>query len=379
MKSMRPDRREFLRALGQCAGAACLGCGLGAFPRAASGDPTPRFKRQVDHYTQLPGKKIQCFVCPLHCVLEDGETCFCRTRTNVGGKLFTRAYDNPCILQVDPIEKLPLNHFRPGTNTLTLGTGGCNVRCLYCQNWQQSQKKPDELKTFKLTAREAVAAARRQKVDAIAFGYTEPVAFLEYAKDIAVLAKKARLNVVVSTAAFVDPDPLLEFAQDVDAFVVTLKGFDEEFYHRVLGIQLAPVLTAIEAVKKRSKCWLELVNLIVPTYNDDLEKIRAMVGWVRERLGDEVPIHFARFVPKYRLANLPRTPVQTLEAACAAGRAAGLRYVYTSNIAPHEGCNTSCDQCGTTVVQRLGFKVLSNELKRGVCPTCHQKLPGVWC
>ena len=135
----RLDRREFLGTLGQCAGAACLGCGLGMFAEPAFGE-SHRFTREVDYYTQLPGRKIQCFVCPLHCVLEDGETCFCRTRTNVGGQLFTRAYNNPCVLRVDPIEKLPLNHFRPGTKTLTLGTGGCNVRCLYCQNWQQSQK-----------------------------------------------------------------------------------------------------------------------------------------------------------------------------------------------------------------------------------------------
>jgi pyruvate formate lyase activating enzyme len=378
MPSARLDRREFLAAVGKCAGAAYLGCSLGALPPRAFGEATPKLTREVDHYVQLPGKKIQCFVCPLYCILQNGETCFCRTRTNVGGKLFTRAYNNPCILRVDPIEKLPLNHFRPGSRTLTLGTGGCNVRCLYCQNWQQSQKKPDELKTFDLTARDAVAAARKKKVDTIAFSYTEPVAFLEYAKDIAIQAKKARLNVVVATAAFVEPDPLVEFAQHVDAFVVTLKGFSEEFYHRALGIELAPVLTAIQTLKDRTDCWLELSNLIVPTYNDDLDEIRSMVRWVHDNLGDDVPMHFARFVPTYRLANLPRTPVQTLEAACEIGRQAGLRYVYTSNIAPHEGCNTVCAHCGATVIERLGFKILSNDLKRSVCPKCHERLPGVW-
>lgn len=379
MASARPDRREFLARAGQCAGAACLSCGLGTFVGQAYGGPSPRFTREVDHYTQLPGNRIKCFVCPLHCELNDGETCFCRTRTNVGGKLFTRAYENPCLLRVDPIEKLPLNHFYPGSSALTIATGGCNVRCLYCQNWQHSQKKPDELKTFELTPRDAVALARKKKVKTIAFGYTEPVAFMEYARDIAVLAKRARLKVAVATAAFVDPDPLLDLARYVDAFVVALKGFNEDFYHRVLGIQLAPVLTAIETLAKRSNCWLELVNLLVPTYNDDPEQIRAMVAWIHSHVGDDVPVHFERFVPEYRLANLPRTPVQTLEAACAAGRAAGLRYVYTSNIAPHEGCNTMCASCQTTVIERLGFKVLSNGLKRGVCPECRQKLPGVWC
>ena len=141
---------------------------------------------------------------------------------------------------------------------------------------------------------------------------------------------------------------------------------------------MAPVLTAIETIKQRSKCWLELTNLVVPTYNDNLEEIEAMSRWVREHLGAEVPLHFGRFVPKYRLTNLPRTPVQTLEAACAVAREVGLRYVYTSNLAPHEGTNTLCANCGATVIERLGFKVLSDRLKRGVCPECHKKLPGVW-
>jgi len=372
------DRREFMAALGKCAGAACLcgGAAWGAGPAPA--DSKLKFTREVDHYVRRPGKQIQCFVCPLDCILNDGETCFCRTRTNVGGRLYTRAYNNPCVLRIDPIEKLPLNHFRPGSKTLTLGTGGCNVRCLYCQNWEQSQKMPDQVKSFKLTPREVIAAAKKKKVDTIAFGYTEPVAFLEYALDIAILAKKARLKVVAATAAFVKPEPLCEFAKYVDAFVVTLKGFSEEFYYRSLGIQLAPVLAAIKTIKHETKAWLELTNLVVPTYNDAPEDIRGMVKWVRDELGDEVPMHFARFVPTYRLSNLPRTPVQTLEQACEFGRDAGLKYVYTSNLAPHEGSNTRCANCGAVCIDRLGFKVLSNNLKRGACPECRQKLPGVW-
>lgn len=371
------DRRAFLAALGRCAGCACLTGSVHALAAAPADDPAA-LTREIDHYKQLPDNKIQCTVCPLNCELAEGQTCFCRTRTNVGGKLYTRAYDNPCILRFDPIEKLPLNHFRPGTKTLTIGVGGCNMRCLYCQNWQQSQRLPDKLKTFKLTAREAVAAARKKKVDTIALSYTEPIAFLEYARDIAVAAKRARLKVVVATALFVNPEPLLELARYVDAFAVSLKGFDEEFYKRVLGVSLAPVLTALKTLKQRSRCWLEIVNLIVPTYNDNPEQVGRMVKWIHEELGDDVPLHLARFVPSYRLTDLPRTPVQTLEAAVATARQAGLRYVYTSNIAPHEDTNTRCANCATPVIQRLGFKVLENKLKRGVCPECRRKLAGVW-
>ncbi len=365
--------------MGRLAGGACLACGLGGrIGRVLAAGPSAKLTREVDFYESLPNDRIQCFVCPLDCVLDDGETCFCRTRTNVGGRLFSRAYSNPCILRVDPIEKVPLNHFRPGTKALSIGVGGCNVRCLYCQNWQHSQKVPDQLKTFDLTPEQAVAAAKKKGLDTIAFTYTEPVAFLEYAKDIAKLAKKARLKVVAATAAFVRTKPLLDFAKYVDAFAIALKGFDEDFYYRSLGIHLEPVLDAIKTVKKRSRCWVELVNLVVPTYNDDPETIRKMVRWIRKHVGGNVPLHFARFVPMYRLTNLPRTPVQTLEAACTAARDAGLRYVYTSNIAPHEGNNTVCASCHKPVIHRLGFKILKNKLTKGVCHNCRKKLPGVW-
>jgi pyruvate formate lyase activating enzyme len=374
------DRRAFLSTLGRCAGGACLACALGRGLPEARADELKSLdcKRQIDFYERLPEKRIQCFVCPLNCVLNDGETCFCRTRTNVGGTLYTRAYNNPCILREDPIEKVPLNHYLPGSQTLSIGVGGCNLRCLYCQNYEQSQKMPDELKVFDLTPDAAVAAAKKKNLEIIAFTYTEAVAFLEYAKDVAKAAKKANLKVVVATAAFVQPKPLLDFAKYVDAFAVSLKGFNEEFYYRVCGVHFDPILEAIKAIKKHTKCWLEIVNLVVPTYNDDAGETAKMVRWIRQNVGGNVPVHFARFVPMYQLTNLPRTPVQTLEAACAAAKAAGLRYVYTSNIAPHEGTNTFCADCKKPVIQRLGFKIVQNDLKKGVCPHCKKKLPGVW-
>ena len=236
-------RREFLTALG---GAACVGCSLTS--RAHAGLP----RREVDYYDQLANNQIQCHVCPIHCVLSEGDTCFCRTRTNVGGRLFTTAYDNPCILRIDPIEKMPLHHFHPGSKTLTLGLGGCNLRCLYCQNWEQSQSKPHQLKTFALDAGQVVDAAKRKGLSTIAFSYTEPVAFLEWARDVAEAAKRAGLKVVVATAASVNVEPLLDFAQYVDAFAVSLKGFDDDFYHQALGARLQPVLKAIKAIKEQT-------------------------------------------------------------------------------------------------------------------------------
>ncbi len=372
------NRRQFLSLMGRCAGGACLMRGTEPLVARADGDGPVTFTRQVEYYERLAEKKVQCFVCPLNCILADGQTCPCRTRTNVGGTLYTRAYNNPCILRVDPIEKMPLHHFRPGSKTLTVAIGGCNLRCLYCQNWEQSQKMPDELKNFSLTAEEAVAEAKKKGLDTIAFNYTETVAFLEYAKDIAQAAKKAKLHVVVGTSAFVEPKPLLDFAKHVDAFVITLKGFDEDFYHDVCGVSLEPVLESIKTIKKQTKCWLELINVVVPTYNDEPAKIKAMSRWIRQNLGGNVPLHFARFVPMYKLANLPQTPVPTLEAACETARKAGLRFVYTSNVSPHPGNNTICPDCRRPMVQRLGFKILENNLKTGNCPKCRKRLPGVW-
>jgi pyruvate formate lyase activating enzyme len=372
------DRRDFLATVGRYAAGSCVGCGLAGLAGDVPAAPASPWTRQIDFYDQLPDRRIQCFVCPLNCMLSDGETCFCRTRTNVGGKLFTRAYDNPCIIRVDPIEKLPLHHFRPATQTLTLGVGGCNLRCLYCQNWRESQAKPDDLRTFKLTASEAVAAAKKKKIDTIAFSYTEPVAFLEWARDIAVCAKKEGLRVVVATAAFINPEPLLDFAQYVDAFVVALKGFTEELYHRVLGVNLEPVLRAIRTIRHETDCWLELVNLLVPGYNDSAVETAGLVRWVRDEVGEDVPLHFARFVPMYRLKDVPRTPVQTLEKARSMARESGLKYVYVANLSPHDGNNTYCPSCSCKVIERLGLKVMIDALRRGQCAGCRAKLPGVW-
>ena len=335
-------------------------------------------RHEVDFYTKLSGRRIQCFVCPLNCILEDGETCPCRTRTNVRGTLYSYAYNNPCILRIDPIEKLPLNHFLPGTRTLSLAVGGCMLRCLYCQNWEQSQERPERLRTFYLTPAKAVAGAKRRGIRSIAFTYTEVGVFLEWAKDVAKEAKQQGLNVVVATSAYLNPKPLVDFAQHVDGIVVTLKGFTEAFYRQVTARELKPVLESLKAIRHQTSCWLEISNLVVPTYNDRLTEIRQMAVWIKQNLGSDVPLHFARFTPMYKLKQLPRTPVQTLEGARRVARRAGLRYVYTSNVAPHEGNHTYCSKCRAKVIERLGFKVLEDRSRNGRCHRCATALPGRW-
>ncbi|UCG32633.1 MAG: AmmeMemoRadiSam system radical SAM enzyme [Phycisphaerales bacterium] len=374
-------RRAFLGTLSRCGLGACGFCAVAEWDlqRALAAErPESGPRREVEFFETLPGGAVRCGICPRHCVLNDGETGACRSRVNLGGRHYSRGYARPCIIRADPVEKIPLGHFLPGAETMTVAVGGCNLHCLYCQNWQHSQARPDKLKTFDLPPDEAVEAARQKGVKVIAFNYTDPVAFLEYAKDVAVAARKAELRIVAATGAYIEPEPLLDFAQYVDAITIGLKGFTNDFYETVCDAKLDGVLNSITTIANKTDCWLELVNLVVPTYNDDPATIREMVGWIRRNVGCETPLHFSRFVPMYRLTNLPRTPVTTLESACRIARDAGLKHVYTANIAPHDGANTYCHKCGASLIQRLGLKILENHIADGRCPKCRSPIPGVW-
>ena len=333
--------------------------------------------KEVKHYVKLPNNKIQCFICPLNCILAPGETCFCRTRKNHDGILYNHAFNNPCILKLDPIEKLPLNHFHPGTRTLSIAIGGCNLRCLYCQNWEQSQSKPEDLRTFFFDHNKAAHVTLMKDIPTIAFTYTEPVVYSEYVIDIAQYTKNYGIRHVVASSLFMNPRAVKEFCQHLDALAIGLKGFTEQFYKNVCGQSLKPVLRAIETVRA-SGVWFELVNLVVPTYNDSSKDLKAMCRWIYRHLGANVPINFERFVPRNKLRNLPRTPVATLEKACDIARSAGIKYVYTSNIAPHKGNNTYCASCRRLLIERLGFNILNNRMKGERCPYCGTKIPGIW-
>jgi pyruvate formate lyase activating enzyme len=361
----------------------CCALGAALFPsalRALGGSgPDSRTMIEVDRkrYAALAENVVQCELCPNNCALAPGETSRCHSRVNHDGRLFSHAYNNPCVITLDPVEKLPLNHFRPGITTLSLAIGGCNLSCLYCQNWEQSQTKPEDLRTTFLSAGEAVRGAREKKCAAISFTYTEPTVAYEYTREVATQAKSQGLLAVMATNAHLNPGPLTEICESLDAVVVTLKGFSEDFYQRVCNAQFRPVLASLEAIRKSGK-WLEIVNLVLPTYNDDPKKVREMCRWIKVNLGAEVPLQFGRFVPQFKLKDLPRTPSETLEQCRAIGFEEGLQYVYITNLAPHDGNNTWCPRCKIAVVKRLGFKVLENILRSGVCPKCGQRIPGVW-
>lgn len=385
------SRRKFLRGMGGCAlGAAAASC-LGGMGSAAFGaetlasdpkspPPDPKTMQEADprYWKAMENNKVECSICDNKCVIENNANSFCRTRNNVGGKLYTAGYNNPCILRLDEIEKIPFYHFAPGQKVLTVATGGCNLRCLYCQNWEMSQGRPETQKTkFKVPKEDAVRGAIDKKVAAIAYTYTDPVAFYEYARDIAAAGKEKGVKTVVGTALYIHPDPLKEWCKYVDGFAVTLKGFSEKYYEKVLGVKLKPVLDALQVVKSEGK-WLEVVTLLVPTYNDDPKVIREMAKWIRTNLGEDTPWHFERFYPQYKLRDLQQTPIQTLEQARQIGLDEGLKHVYLCNVSPHEANNTYCPKCKEALIKRLGFTVLPGSVTSGVCPKCQTKLAGVW-
>jgi pyruvate formate lyase activating enzyme len=328
-------------------------------------------------HTPHTGAFVKCSLCPHGCVLADGERGLCRTRENRGGALYSTAYGNPCALHIDPIEKKPLFHFLPTAAAFSLATGGCNLRCLYCQNWQISQITPEETQHGDLPPDAVARAAAQVGAPVVAYTYSEPTAFYEYVLDASRAARRAGLRNVVVSAGFINPEPLRELCGTVDAIKIDLKGFNRSFYRDVCGARLEPVLEAIRTIH-RAGVHLEIVNLVVPTLNDSPDDLRALVAWMLRELGPDVPLHFSRFHPQYRLTNLSPTPVETLTAAWEMARKAGLRYVYVGNVPDHPGNHTYCPACGKRIIVRQGFGVLEYHLKGERCAYCRRPIPGVW-
>jgi pyruvate formate lyase activating enzyme len=330
-------------------------------------------------YCHVPhqGRYVRCALCPHRCVLAEGERGLCRVRENRDGRLYTFVYGNPCAVHVDPIEKKPFYHFLPGTMAFSLATAGCSLRCQYCQNHAISQHPPEETQNYDAPPEAVVATGAQQAATTIAYTYSEPMVFYEYMLDTARLARRSGLRNAVISAGYVNLEPLRELCRTVDAIKIDLKGNDETFYREICGGTLEPVLAAIRTIHEMG-VWLELVNLVVPTLNDDAEQLRALAEWVLGTVGPDVPLHFSRFHPDYQLLNLPPTPIETLEAARQAALEVGLHYVYLGNIPGHEGNHTYCPNCGAMVIQRSGMATVAMNLANGRCSTCQTAIAGVW-
>jgi pyruvate formate lyase activating enzyme len=328
-------------------------------------------------HTPHAGNYVQCSLCPHRCVIAAGERGICRVRENRGGRLYSVVYGNPCAVHVDPIEKKPFYHFLPSAAAFSIATAGCNLRCLYCQNWNISQVPPEETENADLPPQDVVRYAQQAGAPVIAYTYSEPTAFYEYMMDCARLGREAGLRSAVISAGFIEREPLIELCQAVDAIKIDLKGYDAGFYRKVCSAELAPVLRSIETIHGAG-VHLELVNLVVPGLNDNLNQLRGLARWVARELSPDVPLHFSRFQPQYKLANLPPTPVETLDRARQIAGEEGVRFVYVGNVPGHTGNSTYCPVCGQAIILREGFSVAEYHLNAGKCAYCGAAIPGVW-
>jgi len=360
-------RREFLYS------AACAGTCLLFLQERGLAAISTRLK-EASYYHRTGKGTLVCNLCPNECSISDGALSSCRTRLNRHGKLYTLSYDSLAAIHKDPIGKGPLYHFLPGASALSVATAGCNLRCLYCQNWSSPRIPPRKVRKIDISQEDIIKKALRNGCRAITFTYTEPVAYYEYMIDIARRAKSAGLATHMATAAYINKEPLEELCRHMDAATVALKGFNDPFYKKICGCPITPVLDAIVTMK-RAGVWLEIATCIVPTLNDNAYELKRMARWIRDSLGADTPFHLVRFLPEYRLANLPPTPTSVMEDLRKTALDEGLRYVYISNMPGHEGNNTYCPSCGKAVITRLGFKLISNYLKRGRCPNCGAPIP----
>lgn len=371
------ERRRFFRnAAGTCI---LLGTSGGPFLSRldALQEKANLSRAEARYYKKLLDREVECTLCPRFCRLGDKERGYCGVRENEGGVYCTLVYGKACSLNIDPIEKKPFFHFLPGTNSFSMAAAGCNVNCKFCQNWQISQVRPEQVEHTDLPPSAVAQSALKYNCPSISYTYTEPVVFFEYMVDSSVEARKKGVKNVVVSGGHINPEPLLELVKIVEAIKIDLKAFSQGFYTQYVRGDLQPVLEAIKIIH-RSGIWLELVYLVIPTLNDGDSMIREMCRWVLKEVGPDVPLHFSRFYPMYLIKNLPPTPVSTLERVARTAIKEGIRYVYIGNVPGHERESTYCPKCQEVVVQRFGYQVRKMEINRGRCGFCGNNIPGFW-
>ena len=324
-----------------------------------------------------PGGRVHCYLCPRHCHLHAGQAGFCFIRVNRGGKLYSLGYGSPAALQIDPIEKKPLSHFLPGSRVFSMGTAGCNMGCFFCQNWDISKSRQDQVRSQHVGPEDVPLLALEYGCESIAFTYNEPTIWGEYVIDICRAAKNHGLKTVMVSNGYITREAFHDIYDHVDAANIDLKAFTENFYGRITLTHLQPVLDTLQWLKNETSVWFELTNLLIPTLNDGAEEIGKLSEWVMQHLGPDVPLHFTAFHPDFKLQDKPPTPPETLHRARKIALEAGLNYVYEGNIFS-DGANTHCPSCGELLIRRSWHNVLENKLKNGGCPSCGLAIPGVW-
>jgi pyruvate formate lyase activating enzyme len=334
-------------------------------------------KKEAMLYSRRKSAAVRCHLCSHHCRIADGDRGFCRVRVNEKGTLYTLAYGETVARHVDPIEKKPLYHFQPGTSSYSIATAGCNFHCGFCQNWQISQAAPERGAVGNgrpLSPAQAAAEASRQGCASIAYTYTEPTIFFEYARETALAGSAQGLKNVFVTNGFMTRRALDEAAPWLDAANVDLKAWSDSYYRETCSGRLKPVLEAIAHMKKLG-IWLEVTTLVIPGCNDSEDQLKGIATFIADT-GREIPWHISRFHPDYRFDSHPPTPRQTLEKAERIGRDAGLKYVYQGNVPA--GRDTRCPRCGQTLVRRSMPGVRTQNFENGQCAQCDETIEGRW-
>jgi pyruvate formate lyase activating enzyme len=326
-------------------------------------------------YDKLEDKKARCHVCSFNCVIPEGKIGHCRTRKNIGGKIFTMIYGTVTSVASDPIEKKPLYHFYPASYSYSLGSVGCNFRCEHCQNWTISQVDIEQVYTRDIMPETAVKNAVDNGCKSVSWTYNEPAIWLEYTRDSAIKCHEKGLKTIYVTNGYPTPEHMEAMKGLLDAFRVDIKAFTEKFYREVCKAKLEPVLNSSKMAIEMGM-HVEVVTLIIPGLNDSAEEVTGLSKWVFENLGPDTPIHFTRFHPMYHMDNISSTPIENLERAYDIAKKQGMRFVYLGNVAGHRYESTWCPSCNELLIERLGFMIVNvNLTKDKKCPKCGEKIP----
>ncbi len=333
---------------------------------------------QTSYWTRLEDGRVQCDVCPRLCKLREGQRGFCFVRARHDDAITLETYGRSSGFCIDPIEKKPLAHFLPGTSVLSFGTAGCNLGCRFCQNWSISKSRETDTLADQASPEAIARAGKRHGCRSVAFTYNDPIVFLEYAVDVAKACRAKGIRTVAVTAGEVLPAPRAELFQWMDAANVDLKAFTETFYRDVCFGELQPVLDTLVYLKRETRVWLEITNLMIPGRNDSPEETDAMTRWIVKELGPDVPVHFTAFHPDWRMDDIPPTPASTLRRARQIALRNGIRHAYTGNVIDAEGSLTRC-VCGQALIEREGYDIVRwNLAQGGRCPSCGAMCAGVF-
>ncbi len=335
--------------------------------------------REAMLYEKLDGQKVRCNLCGHRCVIKAGKYGVCRVRQNVEGVLKSLSYDAVVALNVDPIEKKPLFHFLPGTQSVSVAAAGCNFQCEFCQNWQisQSPRTGKLIEGRAVSPKQIVTAARNYDCASISYTYTEPTVFFELAYDTSKIAHESGIKNCFVSNGYLTPLAVKTIAPYLDAINVDLKAFRDETYRRVMKARLQPVLDCLRALVEAG-IWVEVTTLVVPRMNDSSEELRDIAEFIARELGPHVPWHVSRFHPDYKVDDVGPTPLEKLQEACSIGKEAGLKYIYCGNVSGQVDESTYCSNCGNVVIERTGFAVRKINLDDGRCGHCGEAIEGVW-